>query len=97
MNNTFNRLSRHANKNFRDVTRDDIISFLNTLRKSETDDPIHKWIGTYNLYLMTIDTFFKWFYNPKTEPKERPKPEILVKIKRLKRKEKLARFKPRKL
>lgn len=46
MNNTFNRLSRHANKNFRDVTRDDIISFLNTLRKSETDDPIHKCIGT---------------------------------------------------
>jgi len=67
MNNTLNRLSRHTDKNFKDVTREDIVSFLNTLRKSETDDPNHKWIGTYNLYLMTLDTFFKWLYYPKTE------------------------------
>lgn len=88
MNNTLNRLSRHVNKNFKDVTRDDIISFLNNLRKSEADDPNHKWIGTYNLYLMTIDTFFKWLYYPKREPKERPKPDVLLNIERLKRKEK---------
>jgi integrase/recombinase XerD len=93
INNTLNRLSRYANKNFNDVTREDIISFLNTLRKNETDDPNHKWIGTYNLYLMTIDTFFKWLYYPKTEPKERPKPEVLLNVKRLKRKEKSA-YKP---
>ena len=49
--------------------------------------------GTYNLYLMTIDTFFKWLYYPKTEPKERPKPDILLNIKRLKRKEKSS-YKP---
>jgi integrase/recombinase XerD len=93
INNTLNRLSRYVNKNFHEITRDDIISFLNTLRKSETDDPIHKWIGTYNLYLMTIDTFFKWLYYPKTEPKERPKPAIPLNIKRLKRKEK-STYKP---
>jgi len=90
---TLNRFSRYVNKNFHDVTRDDIISFLNSVRKSETDDPIHKWIGTYNLYLMTISTFTKWFYYPKTEPKERTKPEILLNIKQLKRKEKSS-YKP---
>jgi hypothetical protein len=51
---TLNRFSRHVNKNFNDVTRDDIILFLNSVRKSETQDPMHKWIGTYNLYLMCI-------------------------------------------
>ena len=49
INNTLNRLSKYVGKNFHEITRDDIISFLNTLRKSETDDPIHKWIGTSNL------------------------------------------------
>jgi site-specific recombinase XerD len=76
-----NRFSMYLNKNFKDVTRDDILSFLNSVRKSETQDPTHKWIGTYNLYLMTIGTFFKWLYYPKTGPKERPKPEILLNIK----------------
>src|SRR6266540_7172287 len=74
---TLNRCSRYTNKNFKDVIRDDIVSFLNSVRKSETQDPMHKWIGTYNLYLMTIGTFFKWLYYPKIAPKERPKPEVL--------------------
>ena len=83
-----NRFSRYTKKDFKDVTRDDIISSLNFLRKSETEDPNHKWIGTYNLYLITISTFFKWFYYPDIEPKERPKPEVLLNLKQLKRKEK---------
>ncbi|MDW0243150.1 MAG: hypothetical protein QOD15_09075 [Nitrososphaeraceae archaeon] len=84
---TLNRFSRYVKKNFNDVTRDDIILFLNSVRKSETQDAMHKWIGTYNLYLMTISTFLKWFYYPKIEPKERPKPDVLINIKQLKRKE----------
>ncbi|MDW0165213.1 MAG: phage integrase N-terminal SAM-like domain-containing protein [Nitrososphaeraceae archaeon] len=84
---TLNRFSRYVKKNFNDVTRDDIILFLNSVRKSETQDSMHKWIGTYNLYLMTISTFLKWFYYPKIEPKERPKPDVLINIKQLKRKE----------
>lgn len=85
--NTLKRLSRYTEKIFKDVTRDDIVSFLNTLRKSETEDPTHKWIGTYNLYLMTIATFLKWLYHPTTDPKQRPTPEVLLNVKRLKRKE----------
>ncbi|MDW0246274.1 MAG: tyrosine-type recombinase/integrase [Nitrososphaeraceae archaeon] len=84
---TLNRFSRYVKKNFNDVTRDDIILFLNSVRKSETQDAMHKWIRTYNLYLMTISTFLKWFYYPKIEPKERPKPDVLINIKQLKRKE----------
>jgi integrase len=88
-----NRFSRIVNKNFMDVIRDDIVSFLNRLRKSETEDPYHKWIGTYNLFVVTLGTFFKWFYYPKSEPKERPKPQVLDNIKQLKRKEK-STYKP---
>jgi hypothetical protein len=33
-------------KEFELVTRDDIISYLNSLRKLESVDPTHKWIGT---------------------------------------------------
>ncbi|MDW0209975.1 MAG: phage integrase N-terminal SAM-like domain-containing protein, partial [Nitrososphaeraceae archaeon] len=44
---TLNRFSRYVNKNFNDVTRDDIILFLNSVRKSETQEAMPKWIGTY--------------------------------------------------
>jgi integrase/recombinase XerD len=90
---TLRSLSRSANKNFKDITREDIVFFLNSLRKSETEDPTHKWIGTYNLYLIITSTFFKWLYYPTTEPKERPKPDVLQNLKRLKRKEK-STYKP---
>jgi site-specific recombinase XerD len=53
---TLKYFSRHINKRFQDVTREDILSFLNTLRKNETYDANHKWIGTYNLYLVIIST-----------------------------------------
>jgi site-specific recombinase XerD len=54
MSDNLNRFSRYINKNFKDVTRHDIILFLNSVRKTETQDPTHKWIGTYNLYFMII-------------------------------------------
>jgi site-specific recombinase XerD len=90
---TLKYFSRHIHKNFQDVTSEDIVSFLNSLRKNDSDDPNHKWIGTYNLYLVIISTFFKWFFYPTTEPKERPKPEVIQNLKRLKRKEK-STYKP---
>ena len=30
---------RYTNKNFKDFTRDDVVSFLNNLRRNETEDP----------------------------------------------------------
>jgi hypothetical protein len=47
--NTLNKLSQfHRNKPFAEMKREGIISYLNSLRKSDEIDPLHKWIGTYN-------------------------------------------------
>ena len=45
--NTLNRLLEfHNNEFFLKMNRKDIISYLNSPRKSEDIDPLHKWIGT---------------------------------------------------
>jgi integrase/recombinase XerD len=76
------------NKPFEEVTRNDVINFLDSFRKLETLDPLHKWIGTYNLYLVRIIRFIKWLYYPDIEHKKRPKPKIVQNISALRRKEK---------
>ena len=35
-------------KSFKQMTREDVLSYLDRLRKPESDDPLHRWIGTYN-------------------------------------------------
>ena len=75
------------NKSFKQITRDDLISFLDSFRKPENIDPLHKWIGTYNTYRMYLTRFFKWLYYPDIEPDKRPKPEVIENISILKRKE----------
>lgn len=37
-------------KSFRGLTREDLLSFLDSFRKIESVDPLNKWIGTYNIY-----------------------------------------------
>jgi len=55
-------LSRYlSNKKFKEITRNDIILYLNSLRKTEAADRLHSWISTYNLYLVLLTRFFKWF------------------------------------
>jgi integrase/recombinase XerD len=81
-------LSKYHNyKHFKDLTRDDILSFLDSFRKPEPVDPLHKWIGTYNLYRVYLQRFFKWLYSPGIEPTKRPKPSVVDNIPKLKRKE----------
>ena len=70
------------------ITRQDILSFLDSFRKIETVDPLHKWIGTYNLYTIQLMRFFKWLYYPDIEYKRRTKPSVIENIHQLKRKEK---------
>jgi integrase len=82
-------------KKFIDMKRDDILLYLDKYRKSENDDPLHKWIGSYNTRLVVLSRFFKWLYYPNVEdPKRRnelsaleKKPDCIMGIKRLKRKE----------
>ncbi|MGH9974345.1 MAG: hypothetical protein ACRD8Z_00700, partial [Nitrososphaeraceae archaeon] len=66
---------------------------MNSLRKPEEEDQLHKWIGTYNLHLANLTRFFKWLYYSTLEPKQRPKPEPLNNIPKLRRKE-ISIYKP---
>jgi hypothetical protein len=75
------------NKSFKDISRDDIIIFLDHFRKTEIADPLHRWIGTYNQYRMIILRFFKWFYSPNVERDKRSNPPIIENIPLLKKKE----------
>jgi integrase len=82
-------------KRFEDMTRDDVLLYLDSNRKSENDDPLHKWIGSYNVKRMTLIRFFKWLYYTNADsPKRRNelsaqerKPECIMGIPQLKRKE----------
>ena len=83
----------HNHKSFKDITREDIILFLDNFRKTETLDPMHKWIGSYNFYRIQLIRFFKWLNSPHIEPDKRPRPEVIENIPHLRRKEKSA-YKP---
>ncbi len=76
-----NRLS------FKGITRDNLLLFLDSFRKPESVDPLHKWIGTYNITRIHLARFFKWLYSPDIEPAKRPKPSVIGNIAQLKRKE----------
>ena len=88
-------------KHFVDMTRDDILFYLDKCRKPENEDPLHKWIGSYNLKRITLMRFFKWLYYPNiASPKRRNelyleenKPECILGIPQLKRKE-ISCYKP---
>jgi integrase/recombinase XerD len=84
---TFSTFFKNA-KRFKEIAREDILSFLDSFRKVEAADPLHKWIGTYNTYRMDLMRFFKWLYAPHIEQKNRPRPSVLENIPQLKRKEK---------
>ncbi len=75
-------------KIFKEMTRQDLLSFLDSFRKIESVDPLHKWIGTYNLYRILLMRFFKWLYFPNIDFKKRPKPAVIENIQQLRRKEK---------
>jgi integrase len=88
-------------KRFEDFTKYDILSFLDSIRKSENDDLMHKWIGSYNVKSKAILRFYKWLYYQNIEdPKKRNelsklegKPECIIGIRLLKRKE-ISCYKP---
>jgi integrase len=77
----------HNKKSFKEMLREDILLFLDSFRKPENSDPLHKWIGTYNQYTVLLIKFFKWLYYSDIEPNKRPKPQVVENIFQLKRKE----------
>ena len=69
---------------FRQMKKSDVLDYLNNLRKSATDDPTQKWIGSYNGRQIILNKFFRWLYNP-DEPDQRKRitPACMQGIKRL--------------
>jgi hypothetical protein len=59
---TFCRKSLYSKErtNLKQLDRKDVLAFLDSLRKSEIADPLHRWIGTYNLYRVHLIRFLKW-------------------------------------
>jgi integrase len=74
-------------KSFKQMTKEDILSYLDKLRKPEVDDSLHRWIGTYNAYRTLILKFFKWLYYPDLQESNRPRPHVVENIPQLKGKE----------
>jgi integrase len=77
----------HPGKSFKDMSREDIIAFLNRLRKTEEQDKKHGWIGTYNQNIRHLKRFYRWLCYPLVESKQRPVPEQMVNVNPLPRKE----------
>jgi len=83
------KLSKYtSNKPFSELVRNDVLEFLDSYRKTETEDPMHRWIGTYNIFRMHLLRFFKWLHAPEIEPDKRQKPPVVENIAKLRRKEK---------
>jgi hypothetical protein len=88
-------------KQFKDMDRYDVLSYLDSNRKLDNDDPLHKWIGSYNSKRMTLIRFFKWLYYRNVDSSkmrselsaEDRKPECIIVIPQLKRKE-ISCYKP---
>ncbi|HEV8404547.1 MAG TPA: site-specific integrase, partial [Nitrososphaera sp.] len=85
-------LSRHFKhqKSFREFTRDDILAYLQTYKKSAAADPKEKWINTYNQKTALLAKFFKWLYFPDLPKNERKKakPDVVKNLPTFMRKEK---------
>jgi integrase len=76
----------HNPTSFKDMSRQDIIEFLDHLRKPESVDPLHQWKGSYEIARVIFGRFFRWLYHPDIAPsKKRPKPAVVDNIPKLKR------------
>jgi len=53
------------------MTTEDIFSYRDTLGRTENEDLLHNWIGTYNLYIVEMVTFVKWLYEPDINSEDR--------------------------
>jgi hypothetical protein len=88
-------------KLFKDMTKEDVLYYLDSCRKSENKDRLHKWIGSYNTKRIALIRFFKWLYYADVDiPKRRSelsaqerKPECIMDIPQLRRKE-ISCYKP---
>jgi integrase/recombinase XerD len=86
---TLYRMSKFLNnkKSYKEFTREDLLQYLDSFRRPEASDPLHQWIGSYNVERILIMRFFKWLYYPHLEQKKRLKPNVIENIPLLRRNE----------
>ena len=88
----FNRYLSY--KDFINITKNDVLDYLNSLKRSESDDPTHKWINTYNTRQAILSKFFRWLYNQdEPDQKKRETPVCMKGIRQLVKKE-ISSYKP---
>jgi integrase len=81
-------------KLFEQMTKQDILSYLNSLRKPQEVDPQQKWIGSYNNRLRVYIKFFKWLYNKdESDHRKRISPPCIQGLRQLPRQDKSS-YKP---
>jgi hypothetical protein len=49
-------------KRFEDYMKDDVLLYLDSCRKPEHEDPMHKRVGTYNTRHIILIRFLKWLH-----------------------------------
>ncbi len=52
-----------GNKEFKNISREDVLDFLNRRKKSIDVDPDKKWVRTWNDYFARLIGFYRWLYN----------------------------------
>ena len=59
-------LSAHFDheKQYKDMTKADMLEYLNSLRKPASEEPQNRSIGTYNHRVRIYSKFFWWLYSP---------------------------------
>jgi integrase len=73
-------------KRFRRATKQDILSYLDSLRRPLSEDANRKWIGSYNSRQMILNKFFRWLYNPdECDQKKRITPPCMTGVRKLPR------------
>ena len=82
-------------KSFHEITRQDIVGFLDHFRKPESVDTFHKWVGTREVTRIYFLRFFKWLHRPNDDitPKKRPIPAVMQQIPKINRRE-ISIYKP---
>jgi hypothetical protein len=83
----------HENTSFKEMTKQDILTYLNNVRKSSLEDPSNRWIGTYNGRQMILLKFFKWLYYPDDDYRKRLTPSCIQGVRKLPKKE-ITSYKP---
>jgi integrase len=79
----------HSGKPFGLMTKQEILSYLDGLRRPITQDANQRWIASYNARQMILNKFFKWLYNPdEPDQQKRIVPPCMHGVKKIPQKQK---------